>query len=34
MYIDDIKLFAKREKEMETDTKNKNILSGYRNRIW
>ena len=31
MYIDDIKLFAKNEKELETRVKN--IQSGYRNEI-
>ena len=33
MYMDDIKPFAKKEKELETDTNNKNIQSRYRNRI-
>ena len=33
MYVDDIKQFEKLEKELETDTKNKNIQPGYRNGI-
>ena len=33
MYMDDIKIFAKNEKELETDTNMKNIQSGYRNGI-
>ena len=35
MYMDDIKGFAKKWKRPRApDTNNKNILSGYRNRIW
>ena len=34
MYTDGIKLFAKNEKELDTNRKNKNILSGYKNGIW
>ena len=34
MYMDNIKLFAQNEKELETDTNNKNIWPGYRNGIW
>ena len=34
MYTDDIKLCCKNEKELVTDTNNKNIHSGYRNEIW
>ena len=32
-YIDEVKLFAKNEKELETNTNNKNIQPGCRNRI-
>ena len=31
IYMDDIKLFAKKEKELETNTHSQNIQSGYRN---
>ncbi len=31
--MDDIKLFAKNEKELETNARNKNIQSGHRNGI-
>ena len=34
MYIDDIKLLAKNEKELETNTRNTNIQSGHRDGIW
>ncbi len=34
MCIDDIKLFAKNEKELETLTQTENIQSRYRNGIW
>ena len=35
MYMDDINLFARNEKELEIPTTNcKNISSRYRNRIW
>ena len=34
MYIDNIKLFAKNEKELETDSNNRNIQPGFRNGIW
>ena len=34
MYIDDIKPFAKNEKELETTTDNMAIQSGYMNGIW
>ena len=34
MYMDDIKLFAKYEKELETDINNTNMQPGYRNGIW
>ena len=34
MYMDDIKLFAKTEKELETNTRSQNTQSGYRNGIW
>ena len=34
MYIDDISLFAKNDRELETDTNNKNIQLGYRNGIY
>ena len=37
MFMDDIKLFAKKkknEKDLETDTNNKNIRAGYRHEIW
>ena len=30
MYMDEIKLMAKTETELETDTKSKNIQPGYR----
>ena len=33
MCIDDIKLLAKNEKELETDTNNKNVQTGHRNGI-
>ena len=33
MYMDDIKIFVKNKKELETDTNNKNIQRGYRNGI-
>ena len=32
--MDKIKLFANNEKTLESDANNKNIQSGYRNRIW
>ena len=34
MYMDNIKLFAKNQKDLEFNTNNKNIQSGYRNGIW
>ena len=34
MYIVDIKLFAKKDKKLETDTNNENMQSGNRNGIW
>ena len=34
MYIDNIMLFAKNEKELETGSNNKNIEPEYRNGIW
>ena len=34
MYMDDIKLFAKNEKELVTNTRNYNIQPWYRNGIW
>ena len=34
IYMDDINIFAKSENELETDKKNKNIQSGYRNGMW
>ena len=32
--MDDIKLFAKNKKQLETGINNKNIQPGYRNGIW
>ena len=32
-FLDDIKLFARNVKDLETDANNKNIQSGYRNGI-
>ena len=35
MYMDDITVFAKNKKELETlNTNNKNLQSGYTNGIW
>ena len=34
MYMDNVKLFLKNEKELETDKNNKNRQPGYRNGIW
>ena len=34
IYMHDIKLFARNEKELEINTNNKNIQSGHRNVIW
>ena len=34
IYTDDIKLSAKNEKQLVTNTNNKNILSIYRNGVW
>ena len=34
IYVGDIKLFAKDEKELETNTSNENRHSGYRDGIW
>ena len=34
MYMDDIKRFAKNEKELETNTRSQNIQSEHRDGIW
>ena len=34
MYVDDIKLFAKNWKKMETNTDRENLQSGYTDGIW
>ena len=34
MYIEDVKIFTKKEKERETRMNYKNIQPGYSNRIW
>ena len=34
MYMGDIKLFANNEKEMDTDTNDRNIQLEYRNGFW
>ena len=34
IYMDDIKIFAKNEIELETDTNNKNMHLEYRNGKW